>query len=287
MGRLMFSQAKPDEAAKWFKKAAGFANGWQEAVPALFQMYMSKGDATAALNAVKTEVQKRKDSPVAYFLLGQAYEKTGDLAGAQNAYNKASELAPEWPDPYRAIAGLNLRNGKLEVAITRTEEACKAHPSVALRTELAIFYEQAERYDDAINDYEDLVQKLGKRPDLMNNLAYLYAESTKDKNKLAKAAEFIKDALIQRPNDPGFLDTAAWVAYKRGDLENAWAYAQDAMAGSKKAVYSLHAAIVLKALGKKEQALKYLNEAIENKSQGLEKKTMQSANQLKREWSGS
>lgn len=287
MGRLMSSESKPDQAAEWFKKAAGFANGWQEAAPALFQVYMSKGDAIAALNAVKAEVRERKDSPIAYFILGNAYEKTGDLADAESAYTKASELAPEWLAPYWAVAGIYSQNGTLSIAITRAEKACKANPSIALHTKLAVFYEKAGRYDDAIDAYRELVRQLGKQPVLMNNLAYLYAESTLDENKLAKAAEFIKEALIQEPDDTQFLDTAAWVAYKQGDLENAWVYAQHAMAGSNKAVYSLHAAMILKARGETKQALKYLDDAIANKSEGLDKKTMESANRLKKELSGS
>ena len=285
MGRLMFSQSKPDQAAVWFKKAAGLENGWEAAVLALFQMYMSQGNTTSALNIVKAEVQKHKDSPIAYFILGQVSEKTGDLAGAETAYTKASELAPEWPDPYWAIAGVYLQNGKLAGAIIRAEEAFKAHPSVALRSELTVFYEKAGRNEDAINTYIELVRQLGKRPALMNNLAYLYAESTKDKVKLAKAAEFIKDALIQKPDDPQFLDTAAWVAYKQGDLQNAWVYARDAMTGGGRAVYSFHAALILKARGEKKQALKYLDEAIASKSEKLDKKTLESANQMKKEWS--
>ncbi len=59
------------------------------------------------------------------------------------------------------------------------------------------------------------------------------------------------------------------------------------MAGYPKAVYRLHAAMILKALGKKKQALKHLEEAIENKSEGLDEKTLKSANRLKKEWSGS
>ncbi len=287
MGRLMFTQSKPDQAAAWFKKAAALENGWQAAVPALFQLYMSKGDATSALNAVKAEVQKQKDSPVAYFILGNAYEKTGDLAGAENTYTKASQLAPEWPAPYWALASVFSREAKLPGAITLAVQACKAHPTVALHTELAVFYQEAGQYEDAIKAYNELIGQLGKQPALMNNLAYLYAESTKDKSKLAKAADLIKDALIQRPDDPQFLDTAGWIAYKRGDLENGWALAGGALAGSRKSVFLLHAAVILNARGEKKQALKYLNEAMENKADALDKKNLETANQLKKELSGS
>jgi len=150
---------------------------------------------------------------------------------------------------------------------------------------LQFLYETAERY--AINAYSDLLQRLGRLPELMNNLAYLYAESTTDKEMLAKAAKLIQDAVTQNPDNPGFLDTAAWVAYKQGDLENAWNYAQDARAYSGRALHCLHAAVILDARGEREQALKYLNDALESKSDRLDRKALEAANRLKKEWSGS
>jgi tetratricopeptide (TPR) repeat protein len=287
MGRLMLAESKPDEATQWFKKIIHLENGWQEAVPALFQTYMAQGDRTAALNAVKTEAEKRGNSPVALLLLGQAYESTGDLPEAEKAYNKASELAPEWPNPYHALSGIYSQRGELSDAIARAEQAWKANPTIAVRTQLAIFYEHAERYEDAINAYSDLLQRLGRLPDLMNNLAYLYAESTTDKETLAKASKLIEEALIQNPDNPFFLDTAAWVAYKQGDLESAWNYAQDAGVFSERALHSLHTAVILDARGEREQALKYLNDALEGKSDRLDRKALEAANRLKKEWSGS
>jgi tetratricopeptide (TPR) repeat protein len=286
MGRLAIALSKPDEAVKWFRKVTDLENGWQEAIPALFQIYMAKGDRTAALNTVRTEAEKRGDSAIAFFLLGQAYENLGDVPKAEKAFIRASELAPEWPNPYRALSDIYSKRGELSNAITLAEQAANANPTTAVRIQLTIFYECAERYGDAIKAYNDLVERLGRRPDLMNNLAYLYAESSTDKETLAKAAKLVEEALIQDPDNPGFLDTAAWVAYEQGDLESAWNYAQDALANSNRSLHLLHAAIILNARGEREQALNYLNNAVESKSDSLGKRALEQANRLKKEWAG-
>ena len=283
MGRLMMSQGKPDEAIKWFQKVNDLETGWQVAVPALFEIYTSKGDKTSAINIVKKEAQKRSDSPLAHFFLGQAYVSTGDLDQAQKELGEASKLAPEWPNPYQLLAGIYAKRGELPSEISRLETAYKSNPTNPVRIELAVFYERAERFEDAIKVYTDLLDKIGKKPELMNNLAYLLAETTTDKEKLAKAAELAGQALARQPDSPNFLDTAAWIAYKQGDLEGAWEYIQDAIMHAENPLHDLHAAIISNERGNRQQAIEYLDKALKGK---LDKKSNQRALELKKEWTG-
>jgi len=115
-------------------------------------------------------------------------------------------------------------------------------------------------------------------------LAYLYSQTASDKETLAKASQLCGQALSLQPENPQFLDTAAWVAYKQGDFAGAWNYCQDALANSDKAVHSLHAAMILRGLGEKELALNYLNSALESNTNKLDEKTYSEAVNLKKEW---
>ena len=116
-----------------------------------------------------------------------------------------------------------------------------------------------------------------KNVDAATKLARIYDDRREFTEALHILGRTLKNFWTLRPGLP----------IEKRDFENARVYAQDAMAGSPKAVYRLHAAMILKALGKKKQALKHLEEAIENKSEGLDEKTLKSANRLKKEWSGS
>jgi tetratricopeptide (TPR) repeat protein len=281
MGRLEMTQGKPDEAITWFQKVNDLETGWQVAIPALFEIYRSKGDKASAIDIVEKEAEKRSNAPLAHFFLAQAYDSTGDLDQAQKALAIASQLAPEWPNPYQLLAAIYAKQGKLPDEITKLETTYKSNPTNPLRIELAVFYERAERFEDAIRIYADLLDKIGEKPEFMNNLAYLLAETLTDKEKLAKAAELAGQALTKEPNSPNFLDTAAWVAYKQGDLESAWDFIQDAMMHGESPLHDLHAAIISNERGDREQAVEYLNKALKGK---LDKKSSDKATELKKEW---
>ena len=139
-----------------------------------------------------------------------------------------------------------------------------------------------DRYEDAIRVYRELLKEAGQSAALLNNLAYLYAEHATDKNTLAEAGKLSAQALAQEPENPALLDTAAWLAYKQGDLEGAWKNIQDALVRAPQAgVHNLHAAIILHARGEKEQALEVLNKAL---SLPMDAKSKQEAEALKQEW---
>ncbi len=50
---------------------------------------------------------------------------------------------------------------------------------------------------------------------VLNNLAYMLAESDQ---RLSDALEYSKKAQQIKPNDPGFLDTYAFVLFKNGNI---------------------------------------------------------------------
>jgi tetratricopeptide (TPR) repeat protein len=283
MGRLMLSQSKVEEALVWFNQGLAKEDGWKTEAPVIAQIYLSKGDQKAAVEVLEAEVKKRPDAPLAHFFLGQLYKTIGNAAGAEQAFAKAIELSPKWVDPYRGMADLYVRQGKLAEAVTKVEEASRKNPTAAVQVQLAVLYEHAERYDDAIRVYQELIKKDGQSPALANNLAYIYAEHSTDPDKLTEAAQLAESALSQQPENANFLDTAAWIAYKQGDNDQAWSHIQDALIRSPDdGAHNLHAAIIAHKRGDIQQALYYLDKA--GSQQGLDKKLAEKARALKEEW---
>lgn len=282
MGQLLLARSQFKEATAWFKKALERENGWQTAIPALARSYLLQKEPEQARSLLEQEVAKRPDSPPVWFFQGQVLQATGDLPGAEKAFLKAAELAPRWPDAYRGLAEVFLRQGKLDEAITRFEAAYQQQASLPTRMQLAMLYDFAGRPDDAIRVYRELLKEASQAPALLNNLAYLFAEHRTDKESLAEAGKLAAQAIAQEPENPSLLDTAAWVAYKQGDYEAAWKYAQDSLVRAPEAgVHNLHAAIILEARGEKAQALEYLNKAL---VAPMDPKSKERAEALKEEW---
>jgi tetratricopeptide (TPR) repeat protein len=282
MGQLMLAQSKVNEANNWFKQALDRENGWQAAVPAIARTYLLMKDPDQARSFLESEVAKRPDAPLVFFYQGQLLQSTGDLPGAEKAFLKATELAPQWPDAYRGLAEVYVQQGKLNDAIAKFEETYRQQASLPIRMQLAMLYEFGGRYDDAIRVYRELLKEADQSAVLLNNLAYLYAEHATDKNTLAEASKLSAQALAQEPENPNILDTAAWLAYKQGELDAAWKNIQDALARAPQAgVHTLHAAIILHARGEREQALEVLNKAL---SLPLDPRSKQEAEALKQEW---
>ncbi|MBN2589044.1 MAG: hypothetical protein JXA96_04220 [Sedimentisphaerales bacterium] len=63
----------------------------------------------------------------------------------------------------------------------------------------------------AINDYQSLLSEMPNNIQVLNNLAYMLAESGQ---KLSDALEYSERVQKIKPNDPGFLDTYAFVLLK-------------------------------------------------------------------------
>jgi tetratricopeptide (TPR) repeat protein len=159
MGKLALAEKKKDDALKWFQKAYGTRNGWQIAIPALVGTYIGENDIDSAIRLVEREVQKRPQSALAYYYLGKTLVLKGDLEKAAEAFSKATDFAPKWPQPYRGLAGVYLKQGKIPEALANVEELYNKSPSLAVGMNLAILYEYNKQYNNAIKTYSTLLKK--------------------------------------------------------------------------------------------------------------------------------
>jgi tetratricopeptide (TPR) repeat protein len=262
MGQLFLVQSKLDEALSWLQKGMEKENGWQEALAPLIEVYLRRGEQKTALAVLGEQSEKHPQAPAIQYLLGRTLEASGDTAGAEESFSKSIELARQWILPYHALAELFVKGGRVNEAVSKFEDVYSKSPSQAAQTELAMLYDYAGRYEDAIRVYNALIEKSAEWPDVMNNLAYLYAEHSTDPEMLAKAEDLISRLLVIQPENPFFLDTAAWVACKRGDLDLAWYNMQNSLSyAPAEKLHLVHAAVILEKRGEKKVALEYLDRA--------------------------
>ena len=110
------------------------------------------------------------------------------------------------------------------------ESVVQEGPDAVGDLRLAALYEQKGRFGDTGLLFDEFLQKSNQSAAIMNDQAYLYAEHRTDPDSLEQAANLAAMALARDPANPAFMDTSAWVAYKRGNLDAAWYRIQSSLA---------------------------------------------------------
>ncbi|MFA5423401.1 MAG: tetratricopeptide repeat protein [Phycisphaerae bacterium] len=126
---------------------------------------------------------------------------------------------------------------------------------------LSIAYQQYSDnsyLDQAIAAWQQLHQISPDNIEIMNNIAYLLAESGRE---LPMALEYAEKAVKQSPNNAGILDTYAYVLYKNGRFEDAAEQVRTSVqryeidqAYAPAEVYE-HLGMIMEALGQKNEAV--------------------------------
>ena len=62
-----------------------------------------------AIDEYKESLSKNKNQPEIYFKLGNAYSKKGDLEKAIEAFNKATQLKPDYSEAYQRLSEVSMQ----------------------------------------------------------------------------------------------------------------------------------------------------------------------------------
>jgi tetratricopeptide (TPR) repeat protein len=194
-----------------------FANEIDSAtgLPALF--------AKRRLTSVKAANPGVADAALEMTLRGETLLVREDPAGARDAFEKASELAPK---------------------------------SAVLLLLVADLEEKAGAYDAAIGRYRRVLELQPGNIVALNNLAYALAVR---KNQAAEALPFARRAAGLAPRLGSVLDTLGWIEHLLANHETAVKVLSEAVrAAPGDAEIRLHAAIANAAAGRTEDAQKEL-----------------------------
>jgi len=119
----------------------------------------------------------------------------------------------------------------------------------------------------AIADYESLLAKMPNNTNVLNNLAYMLAESNQ---RLPEALGYAKRALDASANDASFMDTYGYVLFKNGKTSEAAEFLAAALQQYEQRGESFappdvfeHLGMVNEKLGAKAEALAYYKRALE------------------------
>lgn len=216
------------EMIAYFKKAYELAPSdyWYNYNVLLLQTEI-KDKQLEAINNLKAVAKANKRDEDVHAVLQKAYLslnllpealKVQDALDSIHGYNEQSAI-----QRYR----LNTMMGKTKQAIQEIERYLKEEPENyqfhVFRLQL---YEQTKQPTaKLIEAYESVLRFDSRNLMWLNNLAWNICISGGDLNK---AEELSRTTIMAEPSNSIFLDTYAWILYKKGDYEGAWFYIQRA-----------------------------------------------------------
>ena len=216
------------EMIAYFKKAYELAPSdyWYNYNVLLLQTEI-KDKQLEAINNLKAVAKANKRDEDVHAVLQKAYIslnllpealKVQDALDSIHGYNEQSAI-----QRYR----LNTMMGKNKQAILEIERYLKEEPENyqfhVFRLQL---YEQTKQPTaKLIEAYESVLRFDSRNMMWLNNLAWNICISGGDLNK---AEELSRTTIMAEPSNSIFLDTYAWILYKKGDYEGAWFYIQRA-----------------------------------------------------------
>ena len=228
MGYYAKEDGNIPEMIAYFKKAYELAPSdyWYNYNVLLLQTEI-KDKQLEAINNLKAVAKTNKRDEDVHAVLQKAYIslnllpealKVQDALDSIHGYNEQSAI-----QRYR----LNTMMGKNKQAIQEIERYLKEEPENyqfhVFRLQL---YEQTKQpADKLIEAYESVLRFDNRNMMWLNNLAWNICISGGDLNK---AEELSRTTIMAEPSNSIFLDTYAWILYKKGDYEGAWFYIQRA-----------------------------------------------------------
>ncbi len=125
---------------------------------------------------------------------------------------------------------------------------------------------------DAIALYESLLNKMPNNTIVLNDLAYFLAENNE---RLSEALQYARRTLDEQANNPGYLDTYAYVLHRKGENSKALEFVIASLQQYEQqhvlvpALVYEHKGLIKEALGAKDEALAAYKKALLAEDNGL------------------
>lgn len=230
---------------------------------ALLRARLSAGQTAEALALAEELSAADPDSEQLRFALATARGAAGEYAGAEQIYRDLLAKDPARPRVWLQLAALKTRQGDAAAAKAVIDEGLAALPDDPdLLWAKAGHLERDGDIDGAIAIYEALYARSSGSVIVANNLASLLATWRDDQASLDRAWTVARR--LNGTTVPALQDTYGWIAYRRGDIQEALPYlegAAQALTGDP--VVQYHLGMAYLKLDRKPEALARLRLAIE------------------------
>lgn len=210
------------------------------------------GDAIA-------DIRERFLDPYSFLRAGTANERTGDHAGAERAFRRGLELAPNDPEILNALGWTLFQSGRPAEAAVEYERALAANPEHAKsHNNLALALVELGRLDEAASHFRASLA-IEPRCEIHSDLGFTYARM----NKPAEAFSAYRNALELDPECASAHLNLAVAYVQAGKLAEAEAHYRKALPGRPTAETHNGLGYVLARQGRTDEAYREFRTAIE------------------------
>lgn len=200
------------------------------------QYFATKGQYAKAAEQLAYVTDIDPANPNAWKKLVMLYLMTEDFQQAVNAAQKALEYNPDDMDLYQYIAPAYYQMKEYDKALKTYNKALEIADSTdyVMRSNIIggmadVYYSMGDTLK-AFDTYEESLKLYPGNTSIMNNYAYFLSVSDKDLDRAEKLSAI---AVKGDPENPIFLDTYAWVFFKKKEYKLALAYIESAIKNSK------------------------------------------------------
>ncbi|MEM8792711.1 MAG: tetratricopeptide repeat protein [Pseudomonadota bacterium] len=261
---VLLGQEKFDEGADLLRDLPRDERRRAASVAALMQTYLREGELDQAIAFLEELLTENPDDLQALGLRGNIYIVERKYAEAEEKYRRILEIDPGNGGAHSALSRLYAVTGEREKSEEALMAGLSASPdSIVLLTRLAQLRETQGRFDEAIEVYDDLYQRVPDSLLVANNLASLLSDHRADSRAAVERAYTIASRL--RPSDlPHYRDTYGWTRYLKGEYEEALAkIAPVVEALPTNPWVHYHLGMIYLALERREDARPHLEQALD------------------------
>jgi tetratricopeptide (TPR) repeat protein len=229
VGTADLAQGKLKEAEAAFKRAYELNPANSRGLLGMVDAEIQQGQPDKAMSILEEESKKAPNRPDILFLMGTTAQREGKFQDSLTYFtrvlNGLDKKSKTRADLYLQIAQTYRLAGDRNSAIANLQKAREILPEneTVLGT-LGIVMDQAGRKVEARQAYEACLVVNPNNSEILNNLAYLMAESNAD---LDVALNHAQKAKGLNPNTPEISDTYGWILLKKGLAEQAIPVFQD------------------------------------------------------------
>ncbi len=184
------------------------------ALDTLIRNYAAKRQLAVAIEKVRGLAVERPKSPALQYRLGVLLASSSQTKDARAALNKATEISPDFSAARVLLARLDRADGKPDDARRELEPLLSSKSGEPWgHMELSLIEVKSGNYTKAIEHLHKVVEAQPANVIALNNLAYLLADHTTQRDEALKYAQKAKELA---PNDITVEGTLGWAYFQKG-----------------------------------------------------------------------
>lgn len=257
--RLLGSREGVEQAIEYLEELAAREDSGLSTQITLLRARLSSGQTEQALEQAKALALEHPENPSLQFILATSHAATGDLGVAETLMRSLVEEDPNRMRVWSQLYRLQRLQGKDAEAGQTLQSGLMVDPDNRdLLWVQASARQTAGDIDGAIANYERIYERNSGDLVAANNLASLLATYRSDEDSFERA--WIVARRLRGTDVPAMQDTYGWIAFKRGDFEDALSHLEAAAAAlTTDPIVQFHLGQVYGALDRRDAAIAQYN----------------------------